>query len=77
MWRINLSGTPLDLVSLPVQQSVVSLLAVSVAKIGIKIYDEKHHVDTIQMMDSVSAIKVLYLRKQIIFQIIIFIPKII
>ncbi|XP_051171319.1 Bardet-Biedl syndrome 1 protein homolog isoform X2 [Leptopilina boulardi] len=57
MWRINLSGMPLDLVSLPVQQSVVSLLAVSVAKIGIKIYDEKHHVDTIKMMDSVSAIK--------------------
>lgn len=59
MWRINLSGMPLDLVSLPVQQSVVSLLAVSVAKIGIKIYDEKHHVDTIKMMDSVSAIKVI------------------
>lgn len=59
MWQTNLLGVSLDLVSLPVQQSVVSLLAVSVAKVGIKIYDEKHHVDTIKMIDSVSAIKVL------------------
>ncbi|XP_043478263.1 Bardet-Biedl syndrome 1 protein homolog isoform X2 [Leptopilina heterotoma] len=57
MWQTNLPGVSLDLVSLPVQQSVVSLLAVSVAKVGIKIYDEKHHVDTIKMIDSVSAIK--------------------
>ena len=58
MWRINLPGMPLDLVSLPVRQSVVSLMAISIAGLGVRVYDEKHHVDTIKMMDSVSAMKV-------------------
>lgn len=49
---------PLDLASLPVPQSGLSLLAVSTARTGVRIYDEKHHVDTIKMIDSVSSLKV-------------------
>lgn len=44
--------------SLPVPQSGLSLLAVSTAGYGVRIYDGKHHVDTIKTMEPVSAIKV-------------------
>lgn len=48
----------LDLVSLPVPQSGLSLLAVSTAGHGVRIYDGKHHVDTVKVMEPVSALKV-------------------
>ena len=63
---------PLDLINLPVPQNVVSLLAVSVAALGLKIYDEGHHVDTIKMMDSVSAMKVFEIWLKILTMIILF-----
>lgn len=45
--------------SLPVPQSGLSLLAVSTAGYGVRIYDGKHHVDTVKIMEPVSALKVL------------------
>lgn len=57
LWKIKLPGLALDMTSLPVQQSGLLLLAVSVPRIGLLVYDGQHHVDTISMMDPVSAIK--------------------
>ncbi|XP_012527610.2 Bardet-Biedl syndrome 1 protein homolog [Monomorium pharaonis] len=57
LWQINIPGIILDLVSLPVPQSGLSLLAVSTVGYGIRIYDGKHHVDTVKIMEPVSALK--------------------
>ncbi|XP_046747357.1 Bardet-Biedl syndrome 1 protein homolog isoform X2 [Diprion similis] len=57
LWKIQLPNIPLDLVGLPVPQRGLSLLAVSVARFGVRIYDGKHHVDTINTMEAVSAMK--------------------
>ncbi|EFN86690.1 Bardet-Biedl syndrome 1 protein homolog [Harpegnathos saltator] len=57
LWCIGIPGIILDLVSLPVPQSGLSLLAVSTAGHGIRIYDGKHHVDTVKVMEPVSALK--------------------
>ncbi|KAJ8683685.1 hypothetical protein QAD02_019477 [Eretmocerus hayati] len=57
LWKIQLPGNPLDMVSVPVPQSGLSLLAISIAGSGIRIYDQKHLVDTINTMDSISVIK--------------------
>ncbi|KAM0729737.1 BBSome complex member BBS1 [Formica fusca] len=57
LWYINIPGIILDLVSLPVPQSGLSLLAVSTAGYGVRIYDGKHHVDTVKIMEPVSALK--------------------
>ncbi|XP_011313154.1 Bardet-Biedl syndrome 1 protein [Fopius arisanus] len=57
LWRIQLPGLALDLTSLPVQQTGLSLLAVSVPRYGVLIHDGQHHVDTINMMEPVSAMK--------------------
>ena len=46
--------------SLPVPQIGLSLLAVSTAGYGIRVYDGKHHVDTLKIMEPVSAMKVNY-----------------
>lgn len=58
LWHINIPGIILDLVSLPVPQNGLSLLAVSTVGYGIRIYDGKHHVDTMKIMEPVSALKV-------------------
>lgn len=58
LWHINIPGIILDLVSLPVPQNGLSLLAVSTVGFGIRIYDGKHHVDTMKIMEPVSALKV-------------------
>lgn len=60
LWYISIPGIILDLVSLPVPQSGLSLLAVSTAGYGVRIYDGKHHVDTVKIMEPVSALKVLF-----------------
>lgn len=60
LWYISIPGIILDLVSLPVPQSGLSLLAVSTAGYGVRIYDGKHHVDTMKIMEPVSALKVLF-----------------
>lgn len=60
IWCVNVPGTILDLVSLPVPQSGLSLLAVSTMGHGVRIYDGKHHVDTMKMMEPVSALKVVH-----------------
>lgn len=60
LWQINIPGIILDLVSLPVPQNGLSLLAVSTVGYGIRIYDNKHHVDTMKIMEPVSALKVFY-----------------
>ncbi|XP_029177089.1 protein dispatched-like [Nylanderia fulva] len=57
LWYISIPGMILDLVSLPVPQSGLSLLAVSTAGYGVRIYDGKHHVDTVKIMEPVSALK--------------------
>ncbi|KYN20035.1 Bardet-Biedl syndrome 1 protein [Trachymyrmex cornetzi] len=57
LWHINIPGIMLDLVSLPVPQNGLSLLAVSTVGYGIRIYDGKHHVDTVKIMEPVSALK--------------------
>lgn len=57
LWHVNIPGIILDLVSLPVPQSGLSLLAVSTVGYGIRIYDGKHHVDTVKIMEPVSALK--------------------
>ncbi|KAK2589019.1 hypothetical protein KPH14_001862 [Odynerus spinipes] len=57
LWSINVPGIIMDMVSLPVPQSGLALLAVSTAGFGVRIYDGKHHVDTIKTMEPVSAIK--------------------
>ncbi|RLU23326.1 hypothetical protein DMN91_003530 [Ooceraea biroi] len=57
LWYINIPGVILDLVSLPVPQNGLSLLAVSTAGYGVRIYDGKHHVDTVKIMEPVSALK--------------------
>ncbi|XP_015124147.1 Bardet-Biedl syndrome 1 protein homolog [Diachasma alloeum] len=57
LWRIQLPGLVLDLTSLPVPQTGLSLLAISVPRSGVLIYDGQHHVDTINMMEPVSAMK--------------------
>ncbi|XP_058789775.1 Bardet-Biedl syndrome 1 protein homolog isoform X1 [Phymastichus coffea] len=57
LWKVQLPGSPLDITSLPVPQIGLSLLAVSITRFGVQIYDQKHHVDTITMFDSVSAMK--------------------
>lgn len=58
LWQVNIPGIILDLVSLPVPQIGLSLLAVSTVGYGIRIYDGKHHVDTMKIMEPVSALKV-------------------
>lgn len=61
LWNIRIPGAILDSVSLPVPQSGLSLIAVSTAGYGIRVYDGKHHVDTLKMSEPVSAMKVLIL----------------
>lgn len=53
----QLPGLALDLMSLPVPQTGLSLLAVSVPRAGVVIYDGRNYVDTINMMEPVSAMK--------------------
>ena len=57
LWRVRVPGAILDSVSLPVPQSGLSLLAVSTAGYGIRVYDGKHHVDTLKIMEPVSAMR--------------------
>ncbi|XP_057318218.1 Bardet-Biedl syndrome 1 protein homolog [Microplitis mediator] len=57
LWEIKLPGLALDMISIPVQQSGLSLLAVSVPKTGVVIYDSQHHVDTITTFEPISAMK--------------------
>lgn len=57
LWNVPVPGAILDSVSLPVPQSGLSLLAVSTAGYGIRVYDGKHHVDTLKIMEPVSAMK--------------------
>ncbi|XP_053981341.1 Bardet-Biedl syndrome 1 protein homolog isoform X1 [Hylaeus anthracinus] len=57
LWHVQVPGAILDLVSLPVPQIGLSLLAVSTAGYGIRVYDGKHHVDTLKIMEPVSAMK--------------------
>lgn len=61
LWEIKLPGLALDMISIPVQQSGLSLLAVSVPKTGVVIYDSQHHVDTITTFEPISAMKVFFL----------------
>lgn len=60
IWHVRVPGAILDSVSLPVPQIGLSLLAVSTAGYGIRVYDGKHHVDTLKIMEPVSAMKVIY-----------------
>ncbi|XP_015609578.1 Bardet-Biedl syndrome 1 protein homolog [Cephus cinctus] len=57
LWQLQLPGIALDLISLPVLQSGLSLLAVSVAGSGVLLYDGKFHVDSIKTAEPISAIK--------------------
>ncbi|XP_026668915.1 Bardet-Biedl syndrome 1 protein homolog isoform X2 [Ceratina calcarata] len=57
LWNVLVPGAILDSVSLPVPQIGLSLLAVSTAGFGIRVYDGKHHVDTLKIMEPVSAMK--------------------
>ncbi|CAL7936453.1 unnamed protein product [Xylocopa violacea] len=57
LWDVRVPGAILDSVSLPVPQIGFSLLAVSTAGYGIRVYDGKHHVDTLKIMEPVSAMK--------------------
>ena len=57
LWRVKLPGSALDLMSLPVPQTGLSLLAVSVPRAGVLVYDGRNYVDTINMLEPVSAIK--------------------
>ncbi|KAG7206138.1 hypothetical protein KM043_003530 [Ampulex compressa] len=57
LWCVNVPGTILDLASLPVPQNGLSLLAVSTAEHGVRVYDGKLHVDTVKILEPVSAIK--------------------
>ncbi|XP_029055928.1 Bardet-Biedl syndrome 1 protein homolog isoform X1 [Osmia bicornis bicornis] len=57
LWCVRVPGAILDSVSLPVPQSGLSLLAVSTAGYGIRVYDGKHHVDTLKIMEPVSAMR--------------------
>ncbi|XP_048266766.1 Bardet-Biedl syndrome 1 protein homolog isoform X1 [Bombus terrestris] len=57
IWHVRVPGAILDSVSLPVPQIGLSLLAVSTAGYGIRVYDGKHHVDTLKIMEPVSAMK--------------------
>ncbi|XP_043261877.1 Bardet-Biedl syndrome 1 protein homolog [Colletes gigas] len=57
LWHVRVPGAILDLASLPVPQIGLSLLAVSTAGHGIRVYDGKHHVDTLKIMEPVSAMK--------------------
>lgn len=60
----------MDSISLPVPQIGLSLLAVSTAGYGIRVYDGKHHVDTLKIMEPVSAMKVylIYLGEKLFFK---------
>lgn len=69
LWRINIPGVILDLASLPVPQDGLSLLAVSTAGHGIRIYDGKHHVDTVKIIEPVSALKVLFRKALLILSV--------
>lgn len=55
---IELPDIPLDIINVPISYSGFSLLAVSVRGKGIYIYDDRHLVDIVQTIDSVSAMKV-------------------
>ncbi|XP_076676862.1 BBSome complex member BBS1-like isoform X2 [Andrena cerasifolii] len=57
LWHVPVPGAILDSVSLPVPQSGLSLLAVSTAGYGVRVYDGKHHVDTLKMIEPVSTLK--------------------
>ncbi|XP_076675482.1 BBSome complex member BBS1-like isoform X2 [Andrena cerasifolii] len=57
LWQVLVPGAILDSVSLPVPQSGLSLLAVSTAGYGVRVYDGKHHVDTLKMVEPVSTLK--------------------
>ncbi|KZC07512.1 Bardet-Biedl syndrome 1 protein, partial [Dufourea novaeangliae] len=57
LWHVNVPGAILDSTSLPVPQSGLSLIAVSTAGFGVRVYDRIHHVDTLKIMEPVSAIK--------------------
>ncbi|XP_076652721.1 BBSome complex member BBS1-like [Halictus rubicundus] len=57
LWHVDIPGAILDSTSLPVPQIGLSLLAVSTAGYGIRVYNGKHHVDTLKIMEPVSALK--------------------
>lgn len=59
LWHVDIPGAILDSISLPVPQIGLSLLAVSTAGYGIRVYDGKHHVDTLKVTEPVSAMKVI------------------
>jgi Bardet-Biedl syndrome 1 protein len=58
LWKVQLPGNPLDMVSLPVPQNGLNLLAISIAGLGVRIYNQRHHVDTITALESVISLKV-------------------
>lgn len=58
LWEVKLHGRPLDMISFPRPQSNLFLSAISIAGIGIRIYDDKYHVDTISTVEVVSCFKV-------------------
>ena len=55
---MQLPGSPLDMVNLLITGSSLSLLAISITGFGVRVYDQKHHVDTIKTLESVSSLKV-------------------
>ncbi|KAK0161845.1 hypothetical protein PV327_008253 [Microctonus hyperodae] len=57
LWRVQLPGLALDMTGLPVPETGLSLLAISVPRIGILIYDAQYHVDTITTLEPISALK--------------------
>lgn len=67
LWRVLLPGLALDMTSLPVPQTGLSLLAISVPRTGIVIHDAQHHVDTITTMEPVSAMKVRISEKKLFY----------
>ncbi|XP_011495990.1 PREDICTED: Bardet-Biedl syndrome 1 protein [Ceratosolen solmsi marchali] len=57
LWKVQLPGNPLDMVSLPLPQNGLFLLAISIAGFGVRIYDQRHHIDTIKALESVASLK--------------------
>ncbi|XP_066585780.1 Bardet-Biedl syndrome 1 protein homolog isoform X2 [Prorops nasuta] len=57
IWCIDIPGAIMDMVSLPVPQSGLSLLAISTAGFGVRVYDGKYYVDTVKTLEPVTAMK--------------------
>ncbi|XP_034948798.1 protein dispatched [Chelonus insularis] len=57
LWEVQLVDFALDMISIPVPQTGLSLLAISIPQVGILIYDAQHHVDTISTLEPISAMK--------------------